>query len=57
LERTNPAKVALREGFAAQVEASIAQLEEKIAGVSDAEEMARIQSEIASKKEWLGAIG
>jgi hypothetical protein len=57
LERTDPAKVALREGFAAQVEASIAQLEEKVAGVSDAEEVARIQSEIASKKEWLAAIG
>jgi hypothetical protein len=57
LERTNPAKVALREGFAAQVEASIALLEEKVAGVSNAEEMARIQSEIASKREWLAAIG
>jgi hypothetical protein len=57
LERTNPAKVALREGFAAQVEASIAQLEAQAAGLSDADAMARIQSEIASKKEWLAAIG
>ncbi|MTA37762.1 MAG: DUF349 domain-containing protein [Actinobacteria bacterium] len=57
LERTNPAKVALREGFAAQVEASIAQLEAQAAGLSDAAAMARIQSEIASKKEWLAAIG
>jgi hypothetical protein len=56
LERTNPAKVALREGFAAQVEASIAQLEAQAAGISDTDEMARIQSEIASKKEWLAAI-
>jgi hypothetical protein len=57
LERTNPAKVALREGFAAQVEASIAQLEAQAAGLSDTDAMARIQSEIASKKEWLAAIG
>ena len=57
LERTNPAKVALREGFAAQVEASIAQLEAQAAGLSDAAAMAKIQSEIASKKEWLAAIG
>ncbi len=57
LERTNPAKVALREGFAAQVEASILQLETEAAGLTDAEAKARIQSEIASKKEWLAAIG
>ena len=57
LERTNPAKVALREGFAAQVEASIAQLEAQAVGISDSDAMARIQSEIASKKEWLAAIG
>jgi hypothetical protein len=57
LERTNPAKVALREGFAAQVEASIAQLEAQAAGLSDTAAMAKIQSEIASKKEWLAAIG
>ena len=57
LERTNPAKVALREGFAAQVEASIAQLEAQAAGISDSDAIARIQSEIASKKEWLAAIG
>ena len=57
LKRTNPAKVALREGFAAQVEASIAQLEAQAAGISDSDAIARIQSEIASKKEWLAAIG
>jgi hypothetical protein len=57
LERTNPAKVALREGFAAQVEASIAQLEAQAAGLSDTAAMEKIQSEIASKKEWLAAIG
>jgi hypothetical protein len=57
LERTNPAKVALRSGFAAQVEAAIADLEAQAAKLSDADAMAQIQSEIASKKEWLAAIG
>jgi hypothetical protein len=57
LDRTNPAKVALREGFAAQVEASIAELEAHAAGLTDSDARARIQSEIASKKEWLAAIG
>jgi hypothetical protein len=57
LERTNPAKVALRSGFAAQVEAAIAELEAQAAGLDDSDAMARIQSEIASKKEWLAAIG
>lgn len=57
LERTNPAKVALRSGFAAQVEAAIAELEAQAAGLNDSDAMARIQSEIASKKEWLAAIG
>ncbi len=57
LERTNPSKVALRSGFAAQVEAAIADLEAQAAGLSDSDAMAQIQSEIASKKEWLAAIG
>jgi len=57
LDRTNPAKVALREGFAAQVEASIAALEAQAANLTDSDAQARIQSEIASKKEWLAAIG
>ncbi len=57
LDRTNPAKVALREGFAAQVEAAIAELEAQAAGLTDSDAQARIQTEIASKKEWLAAIG
>ena len=57
LDRTNPAKVALREGFAAQVEAAIAELETQAAGLTDPDAQARIQAEIASKKEWLAAIG
>jgi len=57
LDRTNPAKVALREGFAAQVEAAIAELEAQAAGLTDSEAQAQIQTEIASKKEWLAAIG
>jgi hypothetical protein len=57
LDRTNPAKVALREGFAAQVEAAIAELETQAAGLTDSDAQARIQTEIASKKEWLAAIG
>jgi hypothetical protein len=57
LDRTNPAKVALREGFAAQVEAAIAELEAQAAALTDSDAQARIQTEIASKKEWLAAIG
>jgi len=57
LDRTNPAKVALREGFVAQVEAAIAELEAQAAGLTDSDAQARIQTEIASKKEWLAAIG
>jgi hypothetical protein len=49
--------VALREGFAAQVEAAIAELETQAAGLTDSDAQARIQTEIASKKEWLAAIG
>ena len=57
LDRTNPAKVALREGFAAQVEAAIAELEAQAAGLTDSDAQSRIQTEIAAKKEWLAAIG
>ena len=57
LDRTNPAKVALREGFAAQVEAAIAELEAQAVGLTDSDAQARIQTEIAAKKEWLAAIG
>jgi hypothetical protein len=59
LDRTNPAKVALREGFAAQVEQSIAQLElqaEAAKASSDSAALSRIESDIASKREWLAAI-
>lgn len=59
LDRTNPAKVALREGFAAQVEQSIAQLEmqaEAAKAASDAATLSQIESDIASKREWLAAI-
>jgi hypothetical protein len=57
LDRTNPAKVALREGFAAQVETAIAELEAQAVGLTDSDAQARIQTEIAAKKEWLAAIG
>lgn len=60
LDRTNPAKVALREGFAAQVESAIAELEQQAAAAKaskDSAALARIESDIASKKEWLAAIG
>lgn len=60
LDRTNPAKVALREGFAAQVETAIAELEVQAAAAKaskDTAALARIESDIASKKEWLAAIG
>lgn len=59
LDRTNPAKVALREGFAAQVEKSIADLEtqvEKAKSASDTAAVARLEADIASKREWLSAI-
>jgi hypothetical protein len=59
LDRTNPAKVALREGFAAQVEKSIAELEAQAAAAkasSDSATVAQLEAEIASKKEWLAAI-
>jgi hypothetical protein len=59
LDRTNPAKVALREGFAAQVEKSIAELEAQAAAAkasSDSASVAQLEAEIASKKEWLAAI-
>jgi hypothetical protein len=59
LDRTNPAKVALREGFAAQVEQSIAQLEVQAAAAkaaADSQALAQIESDIASKREWLSAI-
>ncbi len=60
LDRTNPAKVALREGFAAQVETAIAELEVQAAAAKaskDTAALARIEADIASKKEWLAAIG
>jgi hypothetical protein len=59
LDRTNPAKVALREGFAAQVEQAIAQLESQAAAAkaaSDSTALTQIESDIASKREWLAAI-
>lgn len=59
LDRTNPAKVALREGFAAQVEQSIAQLEVRAAAAlaaSDTAMLTEIELDIASKREWLTAI-
>jgi hypothetical protein len=59
LDRTNPAKVALREGFAAQVESAIAELEAKALAAKaskDSATLASIEADIASKKEWLSAI-
>lgn len=60
LDRTNPAKVALREGFAAQVESAIHELESQASAAKAAEDsttLAALEAEIASKKEWLAAIG
>lgn len=56
LDRTNPEKVGRREGFAAQVESAIEELELKLAQAS-ASEKAALQAEIAAKREWLAAIG
>jgi hypothetical protein len=56
LDRTNPEKVGRREGFAAQVELAIEELEAKLAKASAAEKSA-IQAEITAKREWLAAIG
>lgn len=57
LDRTNPAKVALREGFAAQVESAIADLETKAKAAGTPAEKSAIEAEIAAKRDWLSAIG
>ena len=60
LDRTNPAKVALREGFAAQVESAIRELEAQASvakASADSATLTALEAEIASKKEWLAAIG
>jgi hypothetical protein len=56
LDRTNPAKVGRREGFAAQVETAIEALEAELAQTSDGSKTSSIQAEIAAKREWLSAL-
>jgi hypothetical protein len=60
LDRTNPAKVGRREGFAAQVEMSITQLESDIASATAANDSARVAAltaDLDAKKAWLSALG
>jgi hypothetical protein len=57
LDKTNPAKIALRQGFAEQVESSIKELEAKKQATTDAAKQAAFDAEIAAKREWLSAIG
>ena len=59
LDRTNPAKVGRREGFAAQVEQSIAQLEAEIAAATasnDSVQIAALTADLDAKKAWLSAL-
>jgi hypothetical protein len=59
LDRTNPAKVGRREGFAAQVEASITQLENDLAAAttaSDKDRAATLSAELEAKRAWLAAL-
>lgn len=59
LDRTNPAKVGRREGFAAQIESAIAQLEAELAAAqasSDTQRVADIAADIDAKKAWLAAL-
>ena len=59
LDRTNPAKVGRREGFAAQVEASITQLEDDLAAATSANDndrAATLTTELEAKRAWLAAL-
>lgn len=59
LDRTNPAKVGRREGFAAQVEASITQLEDELAAATtanDKDRAATLTAELEAKRAWLAAL-
>ncbi len=59
LDRTNPAKVGRREGFAAQVEASITQLEDDLAAATTANDKDRavtLTAELEAKRAWLAAL-
>ncbi len=59
LDRTNPAKVGRREGFAAQVEASITQLEDDLAAATtanDKDRAATLTAELEAKRAWLAAL-
>lgn len=57
LDRTNPEKVGRREGFAAQVEASIEALEAELKTTKDATKSQALEADIAAKREWLAALG
>lgn len=60
LDRTNPEKVGRREGFAAQVESAISELEQRAAAAKaakNAAEVSALEAEIAAKRDWLAAIG
>jgi len=59
LDRTNPAKVGRREGFATQIESAIAQLEAELAAAqasSETQRVANITADIDAKKAWLAAL-
>ena len=59
LDRTNPAKVGRREGFAAQVEDSIAKLEAEISAATTANDSATVTAltaDLEAKKAWLSAL-
>jgi hypothetical protein len=59
LDRTNPAKVGRREGFAAQVEASITQLEDDLAAATtanDNDRAATLTADLEAKRAWLAAL-
>lgn len=57
LDRTNPEKVGRREGFAAQVESAIIALEQELKATTDPVKARAIEAEIASKREWIAALG
>jgi hypothetical protein len=59
LDRTNPAKVGRREGFAAQVEASIVQLEADLnaaTSANNADLVSTLSAELDAKRAWLAAL-
>ncbi len=60
LDKTNPEKIARTQGFAAQVEASIAALESELESAKKAKSTAQVDkltAEIQAKREWLKALG